>query len=305
MTTTIEDHLVDTRLSTLWLWGEFIGVILILCLIIIVISVRRGHRMITSNRFKKSRILITNGTSLLSRELHHQLTARHQCQVVLLSDCKGISTVAKFDLTNGNVVNLNCDMLCHQQMNTLVEYVWNELGSVDAIIDIEEEVQSGDVCDVVQQTGTNIQRFLNLVGNFAPKMHQSGGGQIVTVRSNINAAGACISSRDDVQNMLQLLTHSQATNFIANIQLTTVFLNRQGRAFDVGDLMQYLGITPELTLTEVADRIIKGLQTGRDNIEIKSRRSLIDFTIRKLKKQDNTEFEHQHSNISTSLRNCQ
>lgn len=112
---------------------------------------------------------ITNGTSLLSRELHHQLSTRHQCQVVLVSDSKDTtSTVQKFDLTNGNVVNLNCDMLCHQQMNSLAEYVWNELGSVDAIIDIEEEVQSDDVCDVVQQTGTNIQRFLNVRSMIEP-----------------------------------------------------------------------------------------------------------------------------------------
>lgn len=110
-------------------------------------------------------------------------------------------------------------------------------------------------------------------------MHQCGGGQMVTVRSNINAAGACISSRSDVLNLMQL-THNQATNFIANIQLTTIFLNNQGSTFNVGGLMHYLGVTSELTMAEVADRMIRGLQTGKDNLEIKSRRSLIDFIVR-------------------------
>ncbi|XP_055682736.1 uncharacterized protein LOC129789735 [Lutzomyia longipalpis] len=304
MTTTIEDHFVDNKLSTLWFWGEFIGVLLILCLIAILISIRRGQRMITPHRFKNSRILITNGSSFLSRELHHQLTTRHQCQVVLVSDSKDATSYGqKFDLTNGNIVNLNCDTVCHHQMNSLAGYVWNEFGSVDAIIDIEEEVHTGDVCDVVQQTGTNIQRFLNLVTNFGPKMHQSGGGQIVTVRSNLNAAGACVSSRDDVLDMMEQLAQGEATNFTTNIQLSTIFLNH-GRTFNDDDFMHRLGIVSQLTLPEVADRIIRGLQTGKDNLEIKSRRSLIDYIVKKLKKQDNSELL-QSANISASLRNCQ
>ncbi|GAB0094023.1 hypothetical protein DMENIID0001_092330 [Sergentomyia squamirostris] len=301
MTTAIEDHIMDTKLSTLWLWGEFIGVILVLCLLVVIISVGRLQNAVPLNRFKKSRILITNGSSLLSRELHHQLTVRHQCQVVLVSESKESPRSAeKFDLTNGNVVNLNCNTMCHQQMNSLAEYVWNELGAVDAIIDIEEELHTDDVCDVVQQTGTNIQRFLNLIANFAPKMHQSGGGQVVTIRSNLNAAGACLSTRSNVFELLQQLTQTQSPN----IELSTVFLNKHGRTFNVGGLMNLLGVSSELTMAEVAAHIIRGLQSGKDILEIKTRRSLIDFIAMKLKKQDNTDLLHNY-NISTSLKNCQ
>lgn len=112
-------------------------------------------------------------------------------------------------------------------------------------------------------------------------MLQQGRGRIVSIKHTPSNAKAAIESQPDYDDLVQSIFRSQTASFPnhsirgpENIRFTTVFSN-----FQQQQQLQQSQLTPNLNLTEheVAQRILRGIESEQMYVQIQARRNLLEF----------------------------
>lgn len=95
-------------------------------------------------------------------------------------------------------------------------------------------------------------------------MQQTGSCHVVTIRTNRNAAESFLETKDD---LMEMISDQQSRD---NILLSTIFYEKSQNNCKILDL----------SVSEIAERIIKGIQSEKDFFQINGKRSFIEFILK-------------------------
>lgn len=99
-------------------------------------------------------------------------------------------------------------------------------------------------------------------------MQQTGSCHVVTIRTNRSAAESFLETKDD---LLESICDQESRD---NILLSTIFYEKNENDFINSSKIL------DLSVSEIAERIIKGIQSEKDFFQISGKRNFIEFILK-------------------------
>uniref|UniRef100_A0A336L6Y7 CSON005915 protein n=1 Tax=Culicoides sonorensis TaxID=179676 RepID=A0A336L6Y7_CULSO len=145
-----------------------------------------GHLTALKRRdFHRNTILITNGQSSISRKIGEKFERDLDCKVVYLP---------------------KNDLISRQKTHeTVLEDAFKVYKSIDVIINNDHAFLSNsqdEACFELDE-GENLINNLNILRYCIPKMYLTGGGHIISIKSNENSFRALVNTRNDLRSYIQ------------------------------------------------------------------------------------------------------
>lgn len=250
---------------------------------------------------------ITNGGSDLSMSLAYQLACIHKCKVILVKEPSPNNNNEARELgyrISSNVSTFECDILASSQLDQLSKTIDKHYPGIDLIIDngLVAQLAHQNVDDFITITSNKLRATINvrfsissefsdlsihfssqLLMFFVPKMKYSSNGHVVSIQStSSDTPTPLLDTQGEIQRVVQLLTtvdsnrchneteHSaETTKHNVNVQLTTVLCDQSIERYNANSE------NGKMNLSNVAGRIISGIQRDRSLIQIKESKSLI------------------------------
>lgn len=104
-------------------------------------------------------------------------------------------------------------------------------------------------------------------------MLEMGGGHIVTIRKNVNTAQSLADCKNEVNEMIEHFESGMTTH--KNTLLHSIVLLGD----DTRPFTNITNFEPLRTVTEVANKIIRGIQSGEELIEITIKKNYMGLLI--------------------------
>ncbi|XP_058443894.1 uncharacterized protein LOC131425768 [Malaya genurostris] len=282
---TINFTFKDAIFSSLWLWTE----LHLLAIAVLLSSVFIFLRKMSSERMPlhKRTVLITNGTETLSQALRDELIEKYDCRVVLVcaENQKPISQPRSSEPV------FECDLTNRQQVAELASIVKEKLGLIEVVIHLESSVSVGctpeQIEHFVSQSSYDILGFINILTKFVPVMLSHGGGRIVSIRNKTKNSKALLDSEREYHDLVKnvsLSTQAIAISGPESIKLSTILCDRlhqpqQKQQRENGRLPTGTkqAFNHNVTDRELAQRILKGIESEQSIVQVSTRRSLLEL----------------------------
>ncbi|XP_058817363.1 uncharacterized protein LOC131680665 [Topomyia yanbarensis] len=269
----------DAIFVSLWFWIE---IHLLAIAILLSLSSLFVERMSPRKApLHKRTVLITNGTASLSQALCEELIEKYDCRVVLVSGSNQ-ETIRQ----HGSLQMFYCDLSNRQQVTDLAIIIEKEFDHIDIVIHQDSSVGVGRTPQQAEhfvcQSSSDILGFVNILTNFVPAMLHHGGGKIVSIRKTLQSTKALLDSESQYHDLVKSISLSTQTASISgpeSIQLSTIFcdLLHQQQQHPPPPAGTKLTFNLNLTDRELAQRILRGIESEQSIVQVSVRRSLLEL----------------------------
>ncbi|XP_055524345.1 uncharacterized protein LOC129717999 [Wyeomyia smithii] len=230
----------------------------------------------------KQSVLVTNGNKPLSEALCEELVETHHCQVAYVSTGAQLTELH----LNRAVKVFDCNFTQRQRVEKLATYLNEQCDRINFIIHqvapIENAAEEEE--PFVSQSSGDILGFVNMLTGLVPAMLRNGGGRIVSIKNTFSGAKALHDTQSEYHDLVKSISRSSQVSPCAgdpeSIHLSTIFCDQYDLTrVPTRSTPASTNLTFNLNLTEreLAQRILRGVESDQRIVQVSARRNLLEL----------------------------